>query len=314
MKKEASIVSAPPGSDPQQVSPSKGDWYALAHAALASLAQAVQNQQPLSFKEILLVAKGIATSLGESDLLLSKALVPSGPSLIGNMINVAVISVKVGMGLGYHPEQLGKLSLAGLVHDLGMFRLPKDLLENEDRWSKEHLALLHRHPLVSAEMVQPLAQGFPELPSILAQEHERINGKGYPKGLQGNQIHEFAQIIGIADLLDAVLRTRPYRPQLLPYQAIRQILVREKDAFAGHIIKALVQQCSLYPHGTLVRLNTGEAGVVLQSNPRFPLRPIVQVTQSNSPGEGDQPKLVDLSRNPLVHVVEVIPSEDMGER
>lgn len=334
--RETSFVKTPPGSDPQPTSHIQGtpspqqrvppessdrakpaaaskpvDWYALAKAGITQLASAVQKQSPLDFKNIPPIADGMVKELSANEVLLTKALIPSGPSLIENMVNVAIFSIKVGLGLGYNVEQLRKLGLAALVHDLGMFRLPPALLENDGRWSKEQQAVLQRHPLTTAELVQPLKPHFQEISKVLAQEHERINGKGYPKGLQGNQIHEFAQIIGLADLLDAVLRTRPYRPTLLPYQAIRQILITEKETFANPIIKALVQQCSLYPAGTYVRLNTGDIGIVRQSNPRFPLRPLVQVTQAANPTPTDEPKMVDLSKTPLVHIMEVLNPDEM---
>jgi len=105
------------------------------------------------------------------------------------------------------------------------------------------------------------------------------------------------------------MNPRPYRRKLMPHEAVRELLVAEKTAFPNQIIKALVQQFSLFPLGTMVQLNTGEVGVVTQLNPRYPLRPVVSVNQGAAgPGSGSA-KSVDLSATTLVHIVEVVGSE-----
>ncbi|MGH7256621.1 MAG: HD-GYP domain-containing protein [Nitrospirales bacterium] len=288
------------------------DWYGLAESAVTKWVRGVQAKQPVSLKDLVPVARGIVESLKQTDQIFGKVLIPSNPSLIHNLVHVAIVSAKVGLGLGYSSEQLLRLTLAGLVHDVGMFLLPNELLETHGRWSREQITTLHRHPLLGADTLKPLSAEFPDLPTIVMQEHERLNGKGYPNGLKGDQIHDFALIIGIADMFDAVQRARPYRPRMLPHQAIREVLVVEKDAFPIQVIKSLVQQCSLFPIGTPVRLNTGEIGLVVQANPRYPLRPVVRITRGADQAPPHTPKLLDLSRLPLVHIIEAVPPEGSG--
>jgi HD-GYP domain-containing protein (c-di-GMP phosphodiesterase class II) len=88
--------------------------------------------------------------------------------------------------------------------------------------------------------------------------HERWNGSGYPKQLIGDQIDELALIIGLADVFDALMSSRPYRSGVSPHRAIRALLVHGKKVFPYHLLKALVEQLSIYPLGTTVRLSTGE--------------------------------------------------------
>jgi HD-GYP domain-containing protein (c-di-GMP phosphodiesterase class II) len=113
-----------------------------------------------------------------------------------------------------------------------------------------------------------------------------------------------ALIIGLADVFDALMNARPYRRGMSPHQAIRALLVSGKTVFPYHLLKALVDQLSVYPLGTTVRLNTGETGVVAQLNRRYPLRPVLQVSQS---GSVPVSKAVDLRVETSLHIVEVVP-------
>jgi HD-GYP domain-containing protein (c-di-GMP phosphodiesterase class II) len=208
--------------------------------------------------------------------------------------------------MGYRPDELDRLALAALVHDLGMFRLPEQLLEQQGRWSREQIEIMRRHPTTGAELLKQAASDQPWLAEVVEQEHERANGTGYPKGLQGPQIHEFALVIGLADTLDAMLRSRLSRKALLPYEAVRLLLSREKAGFPTRIFKSLLQEFSLFPVGTWVKLTSGEIGEVVRSNPRFPLRPAVKVIIDQSGQRLRTPREMDLGGSPLVHVGEIV--------
>lgn len=307
-----SILELPPeltGFTTQAVASaaSQVDWYGKAEAALEEVAAAIKAQRPVSLGELPQIAEGIAESLSVDDRLMVRAIShQSGPSLIGNMVHAAIFAVKIGMGLGYRPDESAKLALAALVHDLGMFLLPDDMLEQPGRWSEEQMELLRQHPQQGAELLKQAAKAHPWLPEIVMQEHERINGTGYPNRLQGPQIHEFALVIGLADVLDAMLRSRATRKALLPHEAVRLLLSREKAGFPTRIFKSLLQQFSLFPVGTWVKLTSGEIGEVFRSNPRFPLRPVIKVVIDQSGQRLREPKDLDLSGSPLVHVSEIV--------
>jgi len=283
------------------------DWYGKAEAALLEIEGMIKRQRPLSLGDLPQIAEGMAESLAVEDRLVVRAIShQSGPSLIGNMVHGAIFAVKIGMGLGYRPDELANLALAALVHDLGMLRLPGEMLEEPGRWSADQLELLHRHPQMGVELLKPAVKDRPWLAEVVMQEHERVNGTGYPKKLQGPQIHEFALVIGLADILDAMLRSRATRKALLPYEAVRLLLTREKAAFPTRLFKSLLQQFSVFPVGTWVKLTSGEIGEVVRSNTRFPLRPLIQVVIDQSGQRLREPKEMDLSGTPLVHVGEIV--------
>ncbi len=283
------------------------DWYAQAEVALASVVKLVRQGRPFAIADLSQIASGFVTSMAHDDRLLVRAIShQSGPSLVGNMVHVAIYAIKIGMGLGYRQDELVRLALAALVHDVGMCRLPEQLLDEPGRWSPEQIAILQRHPLLGEEILKKVAPDSPWLAEVVGQEHERLNGAGYPRKLQGPQIHEFAFVIGMADILDAMLRSRLNRQAMLPFEAVRLLLVREKAAFPTRIFKSLLQQFSLFPVGTWVKLTSGETGEVLRLNPRFPLRPVVKIMIDQGGQRLREPRELDLSASPLVHVAEIV--------
>lgn len=285
----------------------EADWYLKAETVLLAMARSIRTQQPFALGDLPAIASGMAASLAQDDRLLVRAIShQSGPSLVGNLVHTAIFAVKIGMGMGYRSDELSRLALAALVHDLGMFLLPEQMLDEAGRWSKDQTDLLHNHPVQGAELLRRAAPDALWISEIVLQEHERLDGAGYPKGLKGPQIHEMALVIGMADVLDAMLRTRSSRKALLPHEAVRLLLSRERAGFPTRAFKSLLSQFSLFPTGTWVKLSSGDIGSVMQSNPRFPLRPIVKVMIDQVGLRLREPREIDLCKTPLISILEIV--------
>jgi HD-GYP domain-containing protein (c-di-GMP phosphodiesterase class II) len=204
------------------------------------------------------------------------------------------------MGLRYSQDELERLALAGLLHDLGMWTLPASLIEKREALSEEERDILRTHPERGRRILAGQGGVFEWVSTINAQEHERWDGRGYPCRLKDKQIAESAQIIGLVDTVDAMVTMRPYRKHLAPHQVIRELLLHAKTTFSLRVLKGLGDQITLYPIGTSVRLNTGESGTVTKVNSRYPLRPVVTISKVGEVSD------VDLSRGPSTHIVEVL--------
>lgn len=285
------------------------NWYHQAQEELTSVATAVQEQRGVDLDRLARLAKGIVCALEHSDQLVVEALSsPAGSPLITNLVNVSILASKVGMGLGYYGRELEHLALAGLVHDIGIFAIPQSLLTKAGRLTPDERVLVEHHPELGCRVIEQAGDTYQWLAPIVLQAHERWTGQGYPRQLKGRQIAEIAQIIGVVDIFDALINPRPYRKRLVPHEAIHELVVVERMAFPREVIKALVEQLSVYPLGTTVRMTTGETGVVTRVNPRYPLRPVVRVATSSGdpiPGLG---RFVDLSLTPVVSILETIDS------
>ncbi len=282
------------------------DWLRLAEAELTRLAEGARQGSIPGLDQLNSVATGIVDSLHGNDRLLSQVLNgSSAPPLVTNPIHVSVVATKLGLGLGWNREELCRLALAGLLHDIGMVSLPESLLMKPEPLSSSERTFMEQHPEFGAELLRGLGSTFDWLVQVVLQEHERWSGQGYPNKLRGSEIHPFAQLIGIADVFDALVSFRHYRQKSLPHTAVRTILTEEKTAFSREIMKALVEQLSLYPLGTHVRLNTGEVGVVIELKPRRPLTPIIQISRTDAQAEREE-TIIDLSTASMLYVVEAV--------
>ncbi|MBS0178633.1 MAG: HD domain-containing protein [Nitrospira sp.] len=281
--------------------------YRQAEAALAKVAAAVQRQEDLDLSEVTQLASSLVDSLHTSDQLVVEALSsPPGSPLVTNLINVGILATKVGIGLGYFGTELRRLALAGLLHDIGIFAVPQELLTKTGRLSAEERRLIEQHPRMGADVITRLGTDHAWLADVVLQAHERGRGQGYPHRLKGREVNELAQIIGLVDIFDALVSPRPYRRRLLPHEAVRELLTTERTAFPREIMKALVEQLSVYPLGTRVRLSSGEEGVVVRITARYPSRPVLRVMDAENASTSEPPRLIDLSLLPHVSVVDTV--------
>jgi hypothetical protein len=281
------------------------DRYCIVQEQLTRAALAVQRQDDLDLEALFALATEITEALKRSDQLLVQAMSGHvGPPLIPNLVNVAIFATKVGAGLGYHGKELERLTFAGLLHDIGLFAVPQSLITKSGRLTQDERTLIEQHPELGYQAIRKAGQKYDWLAQVVRQAHERWNGQGYPNKLKGRQINEFAQIIGVVDVFDALVSPREYRRRFFPHEAVRELIVAERTAFPREVVKALVEQLSAYPLGTSVRLNTGEVGSVRRVNTQYPLRPVVWIeADATHSHEGVQR---DLSLTPLVSIIETL--------
>src|SRR5438552_5444236 len=282
-------------------------WHAQAEMELTPILDAVRSAHPFSLDGLTQVVDGFVKSLAQSDRLLVKAISAERGGLVTtNLVNTTIIALKIGMGLRYASQDLMRLGVAAILHDVGMCLVPEAILNKPGPLIPEERALITRHPEMGAQALQRLGREAGWLAELVHQEHERVGGQGYPRGLKGEEIHEYAQIIGLADTFEALLHARPYRKRFLPHEGLRELVTKEKTAFPTKLLKCLIQQFSVFPLGTRVRLNTGEIGEVVGLNPQNPLRPVVQVLKDPHGLSPKEARTLDLSKSSLVHVTEIV--------
>ena len=288
--------------------------YQKAEQELSQLERGVRHRALLNLDAIQGVADALVVSVHNSDELLRKILSGRhGTPLIHHAINVAILAIKIGLGLTYDAVALKRLALSALVHDVGMMTIPEAVLAKTDPLTVQERMLIDRHPQQGFDLLMGLGSQYEWLAMIVRQEHERWRGQGYPSQLNGCEIHEHALIIGLADVFDALISPRPHRQPLLPHHAVREMLVNGKETFPPELLKVLVNQLSMYPLGTTVRLNTGEIGIVSRLNRQYPLRPELHVDHAAVSGSIGPTKTIDLSQASAMHIVEVLRPLDARE-
>jgi HD-GYP domain-containing protein (c-di-GMP phosphodiesterase class II) len=220
------------------------------------------------------------------------------------MANTAVFAIKIGQGAGCRPEELPWLGLAACLHDVGMTISPRPLLDKPGPLSADETALVRQHPDEGFRILQRLGAEFEWLANVALQEHEREDGSGYPRGLRGNETHEYAKIVGLADAYESLTHFRPYRSRCSAFDAVKELITVQRMKFPDGALKGLIRGLSTFPVGSHVRLNSMEIARIVATNPAFPLRPVIDVVFGTRGEPLDPPRRVDLSTNTLLYVTE----------
>lgn len=192
-------------------------------------------------------------------------------------INVSILSAIIGIGLDMGREELERLVLGAMLHDIGKIKVDPSILAKPGRLNPREFKEVMMHTQYGWEI---LLQDLKE--DLVAREsarhhHERRDGRGYPDGLRGDEISDFAGIVGVADVYDAMTTDRPYRKGIPPYEAMRTIITLSESGFKKMIVEAFLSMVSIYPQGSTVRLNTGEIAIVVRANRKAILRPVLRL-------------------------------------
>lgn len=239
---------------------------------------------------------------GELFWVANRPSAPTGVDFVAfHMARVAVLAMRVGSSLGLGRPALIELGMAGCLIDIGLWQLPPTLLKPADTLSADELKLYRTHPRLGADVIRRWAPPVAGLVDLVLQHHEREQGQGYPEGLGGETIQPPAKILGLVDTYTQLTVGPGFKPGLQPHEAIRQMVKTRHDAFPPSLVKALLNEISVFPPGTLVRLNSGEVGRVIGVNRNHPLRPRVEVYDARGQRLA-VPKIIDLSEAPFLYI------------
>ena len=247
-----------------------------------------------------------STSLMASPDLLWVANNPAAPPGVDyvafHQARVCVLALRLGAGLGYDRARLRPLGLAAALFDAGLWQMPRLLVERPDALAGNDLATYRSHPRVSAAIVARWSPPDARIVESILDHHEREQGQGFPRGLQGGGIDPDAKIIGLVDTYTALTVPPSSRPRLRPHEVIRDIVKTRNDQFSSALIKALLSEISVFPPGTIVRLSTEEVGRVVAVNRSHPLRPQVEIVADGKGRRLGAPKIIDLSEAPFLYI------------
>ncbi|MDI6617759.1 MAG: HD-GYP domain-containing protein [Clostridiales bacterium] len=200
-------------------------------------------------------------------------------------IDVAVLSIIIGMELNFTENRLYKLTIGAILHDIGKIFIPKEVLLKNGRLTETEFSLIKKHPERGFNYIQDEDGIYPTSRIVILQHHERINGTGYPYNLKGNKIHEFSKIVSLADVYDALTSDRPYRLAIPPNEAVEYIMGGVGRYFDLKYVNAFLKRIVPYPEGTLVRMCNGDIGVVEKVNREYPLRPKIKIIWKKGKGK-----------------------------
>jgi HD-GYP domain-containing protein (c-di-GMP phosphodiesterase class II) len=197
--------------------------------------------------------------------------------LYSSAINVALLSVLIGWEMGLNTDMICQLFMGGIFHDIGLAMLPKEVLYKKEPLTMEDKRLILYHPSTGYEYLKDKKFLSSYVRAITFGHHEHIDGSGYPNRKSGEEIHLLAQIVGIADIYDAMTSDRPYRQALPASEAMEYIMSVADKHYSMDIVKAFIKRINPYPVGSLVKLGDGQIAVVRKVLPEMPLRPQISI-------------------------------------
>ncbi|TCO68249.1 HD-GYP domain-containing protein [Marinisporobacter balticus] len=197
-------------------------------------------------------------------------------------VNVAVLSLVLGIELGLNKDELYDLCIGAMLHDVGKSFIPKEILLKREALTNQEYEIVKEHAKKGYDYLKERYDLNTSVKLIALQHHERIDGSGYPYGYTENKINKLSKIVAIADTYDAMVSDTPYRKALPANEAIELIMGSAGGNFDFDMVRVFIKKIIPYPVGSLVQLSNGEIGVVEEIKPDFPLRPKVKVVKQNA--------------------------------
>ena len=197
-------------------------------------------------------------------------------------VNVAVLSIIMGISLNLNKNELYKLGMGALLHDIGKVFINQDLLNKEEELTEAEFEIMKSHSINGYRYIKSNFDVPVTSYIAVLDHHERYDGTGYPNKKVGENISLFGRIIAIADVYDALTSDRPYKKSTLPADAIEYIMGGPGTHFDFDFENIFIKKVSAYPIGTCVKLNNGIIGIVVENYSDSSTRPKIRVLNSCS--------------------------------
>lgn len=211
-------------------------------------------------------------------------------------VSVCTLMIAFGRSLGLDGEELRQGGIGGLLHDIGKMKVPDEVLNKPGRLTEAEFDLIKQHP-GDGHAVLLETPGIGPIPlDITRHHHERLDGRGYPDRLTGDSISTMARMAAIVDVYDAITADRCYHKGMPAAEALRKMWEWSNDHFDQKLLQAFMRCVGIYPVGSLVRLESGRLGVVIEQNEGSLLTPKLRVFFSTKSNAYLKPELLDLGR------------------
>lgn len=211
-------------------------------------------------------------------------------------VSVCTLMIAFGRSLGLDGDELRQGGIGGLLHDIGKMKVPDEVLNKPGRLTDAEFDLIKQHP-GDGHAVLLETPGIGPIPlDITRHHHERLDGTGYPDRLAGDAISTMARMAAIVDVYDAITADRCYHKGMPAAEALRKMWEWSTDHFDQKLLQAFMRCVGIYPVGSLVRLESGRLGVVIEQNEGSLLTPKLRVFFSTKSNGYIKPEVLDLGR------------------
>jgi HD-GYP domain-containing protein (c-di-GMP phosphodiesterase class II) len=276
--------------------------YAHTLEALKEISQRVSLGNPSGIRKVLRTVQNMIDLIMEDDFVLLglSTLKDYDDYTYVHSVNVAILSISLGARIGLKKEALEALGISGIFHDLGKIKIPLEIINKPGHLTDQEYNEVKKHSLDSVRMLLLLGASRNILQEILIapfEHHQKYDLSGYPKFPGKTSLGLYGRIISIADVYDALTSPRIYRTDSIsPPQALDIMMRKSGKDFDPVLLKVFINMLGVYPIGSLLKLNTGEYGLVVKTGHNSdPLRPRVLILEKTSDKQWKKRSLVNLT-------------------
>ncbi len=195
-------------------------------------------------------------------------------------VNVAIISLSIGISLELNKSELSELGFAALIHDIGKMLIDKDIINKAGPLTDKEFLEICKHPLLGCAYAKETFDISHDIYQGILDHHERYGGGGYPNNKCGNEISLYGRILALADVYDAISADRPYRKALSPSESMEYIMGNAGTHFDPVLASLFIHKIAPYPVGTMVNLSNGLTGIVVENYEGLGMRPRVRIIKT----------------------------------
>tara|TARA_Y100000052_G_scaffold24847_1_gene27797 strand:+ start:54 stop:1343 length:1290 start_codon:yes stop_codon:yes gene_type:complete len=213
-------------------------------------------------------------------------------------VNVSLLAISLGQHLDLAPYELENLGICGLMHDIGKMKVPDEILNKPGRLTPEEFEEMARHTTYARQLLMGRSDIYPGAVDVAWTHHERLDGKGYPRGIDSTKISLFTRIVSVVDAYDAMTSDRVYKAGMSSLEAMKILNKNAGTQFDKEVVKKFIAMIGLYPPGYLLQMTNGEVGIILSADEGYQLKPrVIMILDKNKQPQPEQ--IINLAMNPV---------------
>lgn len=276
--------------------------------------KSIKNDEPFNTEDLEMALESIIKLMEESSniFLFLYGLDEGKNYMMVHSVNVTFYALLIGMALKYSMVKLRELGLATLLIDAGMAKMPAYITHKQSNLTDQEFNVIKTHPLHGYRALRQQGKVREQVAVVCLQHHEQYDGRGYPRGIKGNQIDEYARIASIADSYEAQIANRSYRGKQLFYHAMKNLLSSGTNKFDPVILRIFLSRMSVFPIGSLVQLSDGSIGLVIGSVSQKPLRPIIKLIFDNQKKRMGELIIINLLEETSLFISKALDESEAG--
>lgn len=272
--------------------------YENAKTAHHHLMKRFRNGKQVNLDEVNAISQQIMSSVFESEdtINIVTLIGENDHYFIEHSVNCAILIVLFARYLGFEEKLTAELGSGALLMDIGMTKLPLLLTEKPESFNQADTKKMHRHVKLALDMVKNIELLSDTSREVIELHHERLDGSGYPEGLDEQHISVYGRMAAIVDVYDSLTSKRPYRDAYKPSEALR-LLSDEFVGFDKELVAKFILCIGAHPIGSLVKLASGKLAIVMRLNRHKPLKPVVMVFYDLATKSSEEPSQLNLAQH-----------------